>query len=403
MRFQSGRWTVVLAAAVVVPSFFLAGCKSGTNLVSLPKMPQMNLVTWGKKKPSDADVAKNEASQLPPPPSAAAFAGQNGTNNPYGTPRYPNTGRAPVQPAGAPYSPDTYPQSAPAGGDLAYRPGNAADPYYPAYTRPSERPNYGGSAGSYDGAPRPTRELPLAAIRTADPLMADRHRRMTDGMKAANTTAGNTMTAARHRAGQRSHPPVRTRPVRPTHRGQRAVTRVRQALSRRVATELPPGDTWIRPTIVGLPPVNPGTPPRLTGSRPAEAECPTTKTGRFAAAIPALPPVRRHPFRQVPLPRLAIPATVRATRGISIASSGCLRPRRPARSRHPILPAQVRPLVATIRWRDRRGMKPRDQARAENRIRQQPQRLLSPGGTRFRLRNSPVLAPNGLGPSSEVL
>jgi hypothetical protein len=146
MRFRSGRWTVVLTAAFVVPSFLFVGCKSGTNLVSLPKMPKVDL-GWGKDKPSETDVAKNEASQLPPPPSAAAFNSRNGADSPYGTPRFPNTGQAAVQPVSAPYGSGGYSPSPPTGNNLAYNNGGSADPYSPAYaTRPS-----GSSGGFYDG------------------------------------------------------------------------------------------------------------------------------------------------------------------------------------------------------------------------------------------------------------
>lgn len=146
MRFRSGRWTVVLTAAFVLPSFFLAGCKSGTNLVSLPKMPKISL-GWGKDKPSETDVAKNQASQLPPPPSAAAFNSRNGSDSPYGTPRFPNTGQTPVQPVSAPYGSGGYSPSQPAGNNLAYGSGGSADPYSPAYANPPS----GSSGGFYDG------------------------------------------------------------------------------------------------------------------------------------------------------------------------------------------------------------------------------------------------------------
>jgi len=76
MRCQSGRWTALIAVAVAVSFPVVAGCKSGSNLVSLPKMPSFNPVSWGKKEAADAELAKKEAEQLPRP-SSVAMAGPN--------------------------------------------------------------------------------------------------------------------------------------------------------------------------------------------------------------------------------------------------------------------------------------------------------------------------------------
>lgn len=151
MRCKSGRWTVLIAVAVAVSIPMMTGCKSGTNLVSLPKMPPINPLSWGKKEAADAELAKREAEQLPRP-SSAALAGPNAAALRPGGPAYPDTGRLPHQPMGGGYQANNYTYPRSGGSGLGPAPGGYGDPMSPAYARSDPRAG-GQSAGFYDTSP----------------------------------------------------------------------------------------------------------------------------------------------------------------------------------------------------------------------------------------------------------
>jgi hypothetical protein len=152
MRCQSGRWTALIAVAVAVSFPVVTGCKSGSNLVSLPKMPSFNPVSWGKKEAADAELAKKEAAQLPRP-SSAALAGPNAAALGPAGPAYPRTGMMPHQPVSGGQRPNdyTYPRSA--GGNLGAAPRGQGDPLSPAYARSGPRTGAGQAGGFYDASP----------------------------------------------------------------------------------------------------------------------------------------------------------------------------------------------------------------------------------------------------------
>jgi hypothetical protein len=173
MRFRHGRWTALTAVAVVTPFLLLTGCKSGTNLIPLPKMPSIG---FGKKK-SDTDLAKKRELT---PPSETAMAHQNGEAPRYASRTYPDTrlpapqpgmgGTSPYRPAPSyasatvppgsqdqPYrQPDYYSPSpayagnAPSAG--SGRAGGFYDPYPPSYERTATRQSAPGTTGGYGGA-----------------------------------------------------------------------------------------------------------------------------------------------------------------------------------------------------------------------------------------------------------
>jgi len=163
MRFLRGRWTAVTAAAVVTPFLLLAGCKSGTNMIALPKMPSMS---WSKKK-SDTDLAKKGDLT---PPSQTALANQGGEAPRYADRSYPNTQLPAARPGmGTPssYGPGASYASATStpGGQAPYRQpdyyspspaeagtgrsGGFQDPYRPNYERTATLPDGAPSAGGY--------------------------------------------------------------------------------------------------------------------------------------------------------------------------------------------------------------------------------------------------------------
>jgi hypothetical protein len=124
------------AVAVVTPFLLLAGCKSGTNLIALPKMPS---ISWNKKK-SNKDLARKGNLA---PPSVTALANQNGEAPLYANREYPDTRLPAAQPGmGAPSSYGPAPSYA-----SATSPRGGQDPYrQPDYYSPS--PAYAGAGGS---------------------------------------------------------------------------------------------------------------------------------------------------------------------------------------------------------------------------------------------------------------
>ncbi len=152
MRCQSGRWTALIVVAVAVSFPVVTGCKSGGNLVSLPKMPSFNPVSWGKKEAADADLAKREAEQLPRP-SSAAMAGPNTAALGSAGSAYPRTGMLPHQPVSGGQRPNdyTYPRSA--GGNVGLASRGQGDSLSPAYAGSGSRTGTGQAGGFYDASP----------------------------------------------------------------------------------------------------------------------------------------------------------------------------------------------------------------------------------------------------------
>jgi len=111
MHTPISRWSVLTVMVVSLSAISTTGCKSGTNLVPLPKLPSLNVLGLGRKKPAESSLSSNSpASQLPPPSvSALTGAASKTASTPAlnsaaaagrSAPAYHNTGLSETRPRG---------------------------------------------------------------------------------------------------------------------------------------------------------------------------------------------------------------------------------------------------------------------------------------------------------------